>query len=122
MSRGAGKVLIDVRRGDDPAAVRHFTFAGLATTDAYIAREPHAIEAAVRAIVKTQRALRADPALAREVGRRKFPPYAAGLITLIVKRDAMFYEPAISILPFWWPWWFLSSLFGECNTPTGAKR
>jgi NitT/TauT family transport system substrate-binding protein len=96
VSRGVGKVLIDVRRGDDPADVRLFTFAGLATTDAFIEREPQAIEAAVAAIVKTQKALRADPSLSREVGLRKFPPDAASLITRIVERDAVFYEPAIS--------------------------
>jgi len=32
---GAGKVPIDVRRGDDFADVRHFSFAALATTDTY---------------------------------------------------------------------------------------
>jgi ABC-type nitrate/sulfonate/bicarbonate transport system substrate-binding protein len=95
-SRGVGRTLIDVRRGDDPADVRHFTFAGLATTDTFIEREPHAIEAAVAAIVKTQKTLRADPSLAREVGLHKFPPDAAGLITRIVERDTVFYDPAIS--------------------------
>src|SRR5262249_21588640 len=39
VSRGAGKVLIDVRRGDNPADVRFFTFAAMATTDAYLERE-----------------------------------------------------------------------------------
>ena len=73
---GAGKILIDVRRGDDPDEVRFFTFAGMATTDVFIAREPEAVGAAVRAIVKAQKALRADPSLAREVGQRKFPPDA----------------------------------------------
>ena len=97
VTRGVGKIHIDVRRGDDPAAVRHFTFAGLATTDAFIAREPRAIAAAVRAVVKTQKALRADPSLAREVGLRKFPPDAADLITRIVERDAAFYDPRISV-------------------------
>lgn len=96
VSRGAGKILIDVRRGDDPAAVRRFTFAGLATTDAFIQREPRAVEAAVRAIVETQKALRADPSLASDVGLRKFPPDAADLITRIVERDAPFYDPTIS--------------------------
>jgi NitT/TauT family transport system substrate-binding protein len=95
-SRGVGKILVDVRRGDDPADVRHFTFAGLATTDAFIQREAYSVEAAVRAIVKTQKALRADPSLAREVGQRKFPPDAAGLIALIVERDVVFYDPVIS--------------------------
>ena len=96
VSRGVGKVLIDVRRGDDPGEVRFFTFAGMATTDEFIAREPHAIAAAVRAIVKAQSALRADPSLAREVGRRKFPADAAALIANVVARDVEFYDPAIS--------------------------
>lgn len=96
VSRGAGKILIDVRRGDDPGEVRHFTFAGMATTDAFIEREPETIAAAVRAIVKAQKALRADPQLAAEVGRRKFPAEAASLIARIVARDASFYDPVIS--------------------------
>jgi ABC-type nitrate/sulfonate/bicarbonate transport system substrate-binding protein len=93
---GAGKILVDVRRGDDPAEVRFCTFAGMATTDDFIAREPEAMAAAVRAIVKAQKALRADPSLAREVGLRKFPTDAAELIANVVGRDAEFYDPAIS--------------------------
>ena len=96
VSRGVGKILIDVRRGDDPDDVRHFTFAGLASTDAFIEREPHAVEAAVRAIVKAQKTLRTDPSLAQDVGRRKFPQEAAELIAKIVARDAPFYDPVIS--------------------------
>ena len=95
-SSGAGKILIDVRRGDDPAEVRFCTFAGMATTDDFIAREPEAIAAAVRAIVKAQAALRADPGLAREVGLHKFPKDAAELIANMVARDVEFYEPSIS--------------------------
>jgi NitT/TauT family transport system substrate-binding protein len=93
--RGVGKILVDVRRGDDPADVRHFTFAGLATTEAQIERDAESVAAAVRAIVKTQKALRADPALAAEVGQRKFPKEAAELITTIVERDLPFYDPVI---------------------------
>ena len=96
VSRGVGKVLIDVRRGDDPAQVRCFTFAGMATTDAFIDREPQAIAAAVRAIVKSQKALREDSKLATAVGRRKFPADAAALIATLVERDAPFYDPVIS--------------------------
>jgi ABC-type nitrate/sulfonate/bicarbonate transport system substrate-binding protein len=95
VSRGAGKILIDVRRGDDPGDVRHFTFAGLATSDSCMERDPDCIGAAVRAIVKAQKALRADPALAAEVGRRKFPPDAAALIARVVERDSRFYDPYI---------------------------
>jgi len=95
-SRGAGKILIDVRRGDDPAEIRFCTFAGMATTDAFIEREPEAMGAAVRAIVKAQKVLRADPSLAREVGQRKFPKDAAALIANVVARDVDFYDPVIS--------------------------
>src|SRR3990172_3787137 len=94
--RGGGKILVDVRRGDDPAAARRFTFAGLATTEALIAGEPEAMAAAVRAIVKAQKALRADPSLAREVGQRKFPKDAAELIANVVARDVAFYDPVIT--------------------------
>ena len=96
VSRGVGKILIDVRRGDDPGEVRYFTFAGMATTDNFIGREPEAIGAAVRAIVKAQKALRADPSLARDVGRKKFPADAAELIANVVARDVEFYDPAIN--------------------------
>jgi NitT/TauT family transport system substrate-binding protein len=96
VSCGAGKILVDVRRGDDPDEVRYFTFAGMATTDAYIQREPETVAAAIRAIVKAQKALREDPSLARDVGRRKFPKDAAELISRVVARDIEFYDPVIS--------------------------
>ena len=83
VSRGVGKILIDVRRGDDPGETRRFTFAALATTDSLIEREPECAAAAVRAIVKAQKALRAKPALAAEVGRRRFPKEGAELIAAI---------------------------------------
>ncbi len=94
--RGIGKILLDVRRGDDPAEVRHFTFAGLATTDSLIARDPECVAAAVRAIVKTQIALRAEPILSAKVGQRRFPPEAAALVQTLVERDSPFYDPVIS--------------------------
>ena len=96
VSRRVGKILIDVRRGDDPDEVRFFTFAAMATTDDFIDRAPEAVAAAVRAIVSAQKALRAEPALARKVGERKFPPAAAALIANVVARDVEFYNPAIS--------------------------
>ena len=96
VSRGAGKVLIDVRRGDDPADVRHFTFAAMATTDAYLQREAAGVEGAVRAIVKAQTMLRANPSLARQVGQGKFPPDSAALIARTIERDVEFYDPSIT--------------------------
>lgn len=96
VSRGVGKVHVDVRRGDDPAEVRFCTFAGVGTTDAFIEREPEQAAAVVRAIVKAQKALRADPSRAARVGEGLFPGDAAELITGIVERDIAFYEPNIS--------------------------
>jgi len=96
VQRGVGKILIDARRGDGPSEARHFTFAALATTEELIARDPECVAAAVRAIVKTQQALRADPTRATEVGKRRFPPDAAELIATLVERDLPFYDPAIS--------------------------
>ena len=93
--RGAGKILADVRRGDDPDDVRYFTFAGLAVSEEFIENHSDSVAAAVRAIVRAQKMLRADPQLAAEVGRRKFPPEAAALIAAIVARDAPFYDPVI---------------------------
>src|SRR5208337_466503 len=58
--RGIGTVLLDVRRGDGPEACFNYTAATIATTDALIAREPETAAAAVRAIVKTQTALKAN--------------------------------------------------------------
>jgi NitT/TauT family transport system substrate-binding protein len=95
VSRGIGQILADVRRGDDPDDVRRFTFAGLAVLERFIESHSESVAAAVRAIVKAQTMLRADPQLATEVGRRKFPPEAAALIATIVERDAPFYDPVI---------------------------
>ena len=94
--RGIGKILLDVRRGDGPPAARNFTFSGLVTTDALIDRDREQIAATVRGIVKTHKALRADPTRAAEVGKRRFPPDAAELIAAIIERDLPFYDAAIS--------------------------
>jgi NitT/TauT family transport system substrate-binding protein len=96
VSRGVGKILIDVRRGDDPGDARHFTFAAMATTDRCLARDTASIAGVVRAIVEAQRMLRADPSLARRIGQGKFPPEAAALITRTIERDVAFYDPVIT--------------------------
>ncbi|MPY70464.1 MAG: ABC transporter substrate-binding protein [Alphaproteobacteria bacterium] len=96
VAAGIGKIHVDVRRGDDPGGARFFTFAGLATTDDFLARAPEAVDAAVRAIVRAQRALRDDPGLARKVGEGKFPPESATLIANVIARDAAFYDPVIT--------------------------
>ena len=82
--------------GVDPAAAKDFTFAALVTTDRLIEDSPAAVEAAVRAVVEAQRALRADPSQAVAVGQRLFPPDEAGLIEDLVRRDTPYYAAEIS--------------------------
>lgn len=94
--RNIGRVVMDVRRGDGPPEAKDFTFVALIATDRMIEREPDRVAAAVRAIVKVQHALRADPSLATEVGRRRFPADAAAIIATLVQRDLEFYDPVIS--------------------------
>jgi ABC-type nitrate/sulfonate/bicarbonate transport system substrate-binding protein len=93
---GTGTLVLDARRGDGPAAARDYTFAAFVTTQKRIDREPELVAAAVRALVGAQQALKQDPARATEVGRKLFPETEAGLIAELIRRDAPFYDPAIS--------------------------
>ena len=93
---GIGSVVLDLRRGSGPPAVKDFTFAALVTTDRLIEDSPAAVEATVRAVVEAQGALRADPSQAVAVGQRLFPPDEAGLIEDLVRRDAPYYAAEIS--------------------------
>ncbi len=94
--RGVGTVVLDVRRGDGPKPCFDYTAATIAATDALIARSPDNAAAAVRAIVKTQAALKADVARAAEVGQKLFPPSEAALITDLIRRDLPYYDAALS--------------------------
>lgn len=93
---GVGTVVLDVRRGDGPAAARHFTFPALITSDRLIARNPKAVESAIRAIVKTQKTLKEDPNKATPVGEALFPQNEAKLIAELVRRDTPYYDATIS--------------------------
>jgi ABC-type nitrate/sulfonate/bicarbonate transport system substrate-binding protein len=93
---GAGTIVIDARRGDGPPKAVHYTMSALITSDTVIARDPEAVAAAVRALVRTQQALKADVSLATKVGRALFPPREAELIADIIARDLPFYDPEIS--------------------------
>ena len=94
--RGVGTVVLDVRRGDGPKPCFNYTMASVAATDRLIDGSPEVAAAAIRAIVKTQAALRADPERATEVGRKLFPPAEAALIAELIRRDLPFYDAAIS--------------------------
>ena len=93
---GVGTVVLDVRRGVGPASAFHYTMPVLVTSDRMIAQAPTVVAAGLRAVVKVQRALKADVGLAAEVGRRLFPPAEAAVIGDVVARDLPYYEPSIS--------------------------
>jgi ABC-type nitrate/sulfonate/bicarbonate transport system substrate-binding protein len=93
---GYGTVVADARRGDGPKACFNYTCPAIATSDALIARSPDTIAAAVRAIVKTQAALKANVSRATEVGKKLFPPEEAGLIAELIRRDLPYYDAALS--------------------------
>src|SRR5437660_5893543 len=94
--RGVGTIVLDVRRGDGPKAAFDYTMPTIAATDDFIARAPDQAAAAVRAIVRTQAALRRDPGLAAVVGQKLFPPEQAALIADLIRRDLPYYDAAIS--------------------------
>ena len=96
ITRGAGTMVIDARRGDGPSTAFNFTMPALITSQKMIDDEPDACAAAVRALVKTQKALREDVSLATEVGEKRFPETEAGLIAQVVERDLPFYTAAIT--------------------------
>jgi ABC-type nitrate/sulfonate/bicarbonate transport system substrate-binding protein len=96
VERGVGTVVLDARRRDGPPAAFDWTMATIAATDASIQNSPEQVAAAVRAIVKTQAALRQDPDLATKVGRKLFPASEAELIARLVRRDRPYYDAALS--------------------------
>jgi len=96
VQRGIGTVVLDVRRHDGPKPCFNYTMASIATTDRLIERSPDVTAAAVRAIVKTQAALKKDVSLATGVGRKLFPPAEAELIAELIRRDLPYYDAKIA--------------------------
>lgn len=93
---GFGTVVLDVRRGDGPKGCFDYTMASIAASERLIARAPDEAAAAVRAIVKTQAALKQDVAQSAAVGRKLFPPSEAPFIVDLIRRDLPYYDAAIS--------------------------
>lgn len=93
---GVARLHLDLRRGDGPPGARFYNFAALTTTERLIDERPDVAAGAVRAIVKAQKALKADPSLATPIGERLFAPEAAELIAGLVARDAPFYDATIT--------------------------
>ncbi len=96
IQRGIGTLVLDARRGDGPASLRGYTFGVLATRADLVEKTPDKAAAAVRALVKTQKALKEDPKRATKVGEKWFPAFEASLIAKLVERDLPYYDPAIS--------------------------
>ncbi len=93
---GVAKVHLDLRRGDGPPGARFYNFPALTTTERLIDEHPEVAAGAVRAVVKAQKALKADPSRATAIGERLFAPEAASLIAGLIARDASFYDATIS--------------------------
>jgi NitT/TauT family transport system substrate-binding protein len=93
VQRGLGTLVLDARRGDGPASLRSYTFGVLATRADVVEKTP---DKAAAAVIKTQKALKADPKRATKVGEKWFPQFEASLIATLVERDLPFYDPAIS--------------------------
>ena len=94
---GLAKPHLDLRRGDGPPGARFYNFPALAASEEFIKEHPDLAAGAVRAIVKTQKALKADPTLATKVGEEMFPRQEAEIIAELVERDAPFYDAEISL-------------------------
>lgn len=93
---GAGKIVLDVRRGDGPKVCFDYTLPTLAASDRLIESNPGAVRGAVRAIAATLKALRKDVSLATKAARNIFPQQETDLIAELIRRDLPFYDPMIS--------------------------
>ncbi len=93
---GAGKVVLDIRRGDGPKECFNYTMASLAVTDRFLAERPQDAAGMVRAMDATHAALKSDVSLAAQVGRKVFPENEAKLIAGLIERDLPYYSTAIT--------------------------
>jgi len=93
---GLAKLHVDLRRGDGPPGARFYNFPALTASEEFIKAHPDVAAGAVRAIVNTQKALKADPSLATAAGRKVFPPEETEIIATLVERDAPFYSAVVT--------------------------
>jgi ABC-type nitrate/sulfonate/bicarbonate transport system substrate-binding protein len=92
---GAGTLVLDIRRGDGPDGCFEYTFASVATTEAFVAADRGRAQAIVRAVRRAHELLREDPERATEIGERVFPHEQAALIAELVRRDLPYYVAEI---------------------------
>jgi len=92
---GIGTVVLDARREASPEA-KGYTFPALVATEKTVRERPEVARAAIKAVMAAQDTLKRNPERATEVGKKLFPPTEASLIAELIRRDAPFYDPAIS--------------------------
>src|SRR4029079_2593247 len=95
VKRGIGTLVLDARRGDGPASLRGYTFGVLATRADLADKTPARAAAAVRALVKTQQALKADPKRATKVGEKWLQALEASLTPSMAPRGQPEYDPVV---------------------------
>lgn len=96
VQRHTGSLVLDARRGDGPPRATSYTFPALAVTDETIERDPDAVAAVIRAVIRAQQLLREDPQRAIAASARLFPTLETSMIPELVRRDAPFYDPGIT--------------------------
>src|SRR6516225_8273006 len=87
---------LDLRRGDGAAGARFYNFAALTVRDSFVDDRSEEAAGAIRAIIKAQRALKANPSISTEIAQKLFPADEAELIAGLIERDAPFYDAEIS--------------------------
>ena len=92
---GYGTLVLDARR-EGTALMKGYTFPALVTSEKIIRENPAAARAAVKAVQMAQQMLKEDPNRATAIGKKLFPPAEAAMIAELIRRDAPFYESAIS--------------------------
>ena len=93
---GIAKLHLDLRRGDGPPGARYYNFAALTAPERLINEHREVAAGAIRAIVRAQKALKANPSISTEIGKRPFPADEAELIAGLIEHDAPFYDAEIS--------------------------
>jgi ABC-type nitrate/sulfonate/bicarbonate transport system substrate-binding protein len=90
------RALVDPRRGEGPAFVREMNFTSLQASEAVLRSKPDVVGKAVRAVVRAQKRLREDGALALRIAVRLFPDVDAAVMQAILDADRPTYRPEIT--------------------------
>lgn len=93
---GLARYFVDPRQGQGPTFLQFMTFSTLQAGDRFIQANPQTAEKIVRAISKTHKRLREDPAAGVQVGQKIFPKLDVELIRQVVAIERNTYYPAIS--------------------------